>query len=159
MNRKSCMFGLAFAALLGLGQAAQAYDPYGLSYGGWGFSGYPNAVGWNSILNNRVPPYFALHPPVYYSGRIHYRSYGDSPFASVGGCGNAYREVEVIESEPATPVMIQNPFVRPSAQPQPLPSPTDAAPESPVPTSVESGEFVINPFYNGDVRIAKRAER
>lgn len=40
--------------------------------------------GWHQrpmVMNNFTPPYFALHPPVYYGDR-YYRPYGDSPFAS-----------------------------------------------------------------------------
>lgn len=33
------------------------------------------------VVNNFTPPYFALHPPVYYGQRF-YRPYGDSPYAS-----------------------------------------------------------------------------
>jgi hypothetical protein len=39
---------------------------------------------WNNrptVVNNFTPPYFALHPPVYYGDR-YYRPYGDSPYAS-----------------------------------------------------------------------------
>lgn len=39
---------------------------------------------WNNrpvVVNNFTPPYFSLHPPVYYGNRF-YRPYGESPFAS-----------------------------------------------------------------------------
>ncbi len=50
------------------------YGPFGGYYGNWGRSTYPS-------LDRFAPPYFALYPPVYYSGQVSPRSYGHSPFA------------------------------------------------------------------------------
>ncbi|MCA9264319.1 MAG: hypothetical protein KDA60_10745 [Planctomycetales bacterium] len=54
-----------------------------------------------------VPPYFALHPPVYYSAPVA-RPYGYSPFAYPGNTPTP----EIVEEEP---VIIENPHVSPSA--------------------------------------------
>jgi hypothetical protein len=43
-------------------------------YGGFNFAGTPT-------FNNYTPPYFALHPPVYYGQRFT-RPYGVSPYAA-----------------------------------------------------------------------------
>ncbi len=52
---------------------------------GWAMATlYGYGGGWNNrpvVVNNFTPPYFAMHPPVYYGAR-YYRPYGDSPFAS-----------------------------------------------------------------------------
>jgi hypothetical protein len=53
------------------------------------------------------PPYFALHPPVYYSEQIVRRPYGISPFAAPAGIIPAEMQV------PPTPVRILNPHVLP----------------------------------------------
>jgi hypothetical protein len=58
---------------------AVAQDPFGL--------GYAYLFGYGASNTSRIssfvpaPPYFALHPPVYY-GKRYMRPYGDSPFAS-----------------------------------------------------------------------------
>ncbi|MCB9874239.1 MAG: hypothetical protein H6821_08665 [Planctomycetaceae bacterium] len=48
----------------------------GLPYHGFGYSGSLYGLGYVP-----VPPYFALHPPVYYSHEIRRRPIGDSPYA------------------------------------------------------------------------------
>ncbi len=52
-------------------------------------------------------PYFAAHPPVYYSQPVP-RTYGHSPFAY----GPCHKTPEIMES--AQPVMIENPHVNSS---------------------------------------------
>lgn len=59
---------------------AQAGD-----YGSWAMAtvyGYSGGMaGRPMVVNNFTPPYFSMHPPVYY-GERYYRPYGDSPYAS-----------------------------------------------------------------------------
>lgn len=43
--------------------------------------GYNNFNQRAGVFNNYTPPYFSLHPPVYYGERF-YRPYGASPFAA-----------------------------------------------------------------------------
>lgn len=79
------MYQARFAVLLGLvafvapgATTVKAQDP-GLAYGylfGYGATNTPTI---RSFVP--APPYFALHPPVYY-GQRYTRPYGDSPFAS-----------------------------------------------------------------------------
>jgi hypothetical protein len=57
---------------------ADCGDGLGLAYL-FGFQNF-NQVGQRSY-NNNTPPYFALHPPVYY-GQRYSRPYGVSPFAA-----------------------------------------------------------------------------
>ena len=52
----------------------------GLPYYGFGYSGSLYGLGYVP-----VPPYFALHPPVYYSHEIRRRPMGDSPYAYPAG--------------------------------------------------------------------------
>jgi hypothetical protein len=54
---------------------AQGYDFNSPWAYGWGSYNEPFLYSYNYI------PYYALHPPVYYSYRIDARSYGDSPYA------------------------------------------------------------------------------
>jgi hypothetical protein len=65
---------------------AEAQYPYGGDLATWnGWGGYGYGGGWG-YLGTRVgfvpqPPYYAIHPPVYYSAQIIRRPYGTSPFA------------------------------------------------------------------------------
>lgn len=60
----------------GFSSQAQAFDPaFGYMFG--------YSLGQANQFRNRLPapPYFAVHPPVYY-GQRYARPYGESPFAS-----------------------------------------------------------------------------
>lgn len=101
---------VAFALVLGASaEPAQAqHHGYGaLGYGGIGGYGLLGLNG-GAYRSGRVPtpPYFALHPPVYYSQPVP-RPYGHSPFAYPG----------THETPAPAPVkkaaMITNPHVRP----------------------------------------------
>ena len=71
---------LAIASMLASFTAtAQAQDPHGLGYAYLFGYGAANAPVVRSFVP--APPYFSLHPPVYY-GQRYTRPYGDSPFAS-----------------------------------------------------------------------------
>ena len=65
---------------------AQAQYPYGGDVAAWnGWGGGYGGGGWG-YLGTRVgfqpqPPYYAVHPPVYYSAQIIHRPYGYSPYA------------------------------------------------------------------------------
>ena len=77
--------------------------------GGWGGYGYGNGFGnffERPYANGRIPtpPYFSIHPPVYYSYAVP-RTYGHSPFAYPG----VYRTPDVVV-EPVSH-SIDNPYV------------------------------------------------
>jgi hypothetical protein len=96
--------GLVFAAL---GAEVKADYPvniwYGMNGGHW--SDFGRISPYTSGLIP-TPPYFAIHPPVYYSAPVP-RAYGWSPFAYP-----AY--VMTPEPKPtAKPAMFQNPYVDP----------------------------------------------
>jgi hypothetical protein len=79
-------------------------------YGAGGFP-YPGFIGYASSPYSLglipTPPYFALHPPVYYSVPVA-RTYGYSPFAYPG----TVQTPEVVQPE-----MIENPHVeQPAAE-------------------------------------------
>ena len=93
------MFGLHTSAQA---QCAGSYGAQGFAYPGWlGYYGSPYSLG-----QIPVPPYFALHPPVYYSHPVA-RSYGYSPYAYPG---------TVSTPEVVMPEMITNPYVAPGAE-------------------------------------------
>lgn len=92
----------------------------------WGYS-YPylGANPYSIYVNDQRLPYFAQHPPVYYSTPVH-RTYGYSPYAYPPGY-----------TTPTTSraVTIINPFVA-----QPAPAPAGESPSAPGPRTI------INPF-------------
>ncbi len=128
----------AFAALL-LPAAAQAQYPYGgnSGYGGWGQMNYGQGYYQGS---NRVPPYFALHPPVYYSHEIVRRPMGPSPFAYPSWYApSSSRAVAAAEYQAPQPLLVENPYVKPKA-------PAVAKVSTEQPASVE----VANPYVTSE---------
>ena len=99
MNRLVCSFALAIA-LVGLSSPVFAQGPW--SYGGWG-GGFYGGPYLQSSLNQRTLPYYAVHPPVYYSGEIFRRPYGTSPFATFDYSLD-YRARNPQAAAPAAPV-------------------------------------------------------
>ena len=107
---------------------------------GYGFSG--NLYGLGKIP---VPPYFALHPPVYYSEQVA-RPYGLSPFA------HRSVPVESHAKAKAKPVMIRNPHVT-----TPATAPDETAPKTARPADkVASSRMIVNPFFAAATDVAER---
>ncbi len=78
---------------------------------GYGYGWGGNYDSWASLYRMGhipIPPYFALHPPVYYSQPVA-RTYGYSPHAYPGWVPTP----EIVEAEPQP---IINPFVQPPAE-------------------------------------------
>ena len=121
--------------LLGLNTPAQAqcaapYGSDGFPYPGWlGYYGSPYSLG-----QIPVPPYFSLHPPVYYSHAVP-RPYGYSPYAYPG---------TMQTPDVATPEVIENPYVQPKAEPEP------AVQEKSVKTA--SYQIIENPFVRPELK-------
>lgn len=121
----------------------------GPCYGGYG-GGVPYLPGLGqSILpytlgHVPVPPYFALHPPVYYSVPVP-RTYGHSPFAYPG----TYRtpDIEIIEPEE-----IVNPHVEPTSRP--LQAETEAKTALFVAPETIYNPFVDQPHRNAGDKLA-----
>jgi hypothetical protein len=137
----------------GFGHGAGFGHHRGFGHGdfGFGFGGFGGCCGWDiaelyrQLYNNL--PFYALHPPVYYSDIVP-RTYGYSPFAYPPG---------VMTPEIACapqPVSIINPYVPQSpAKPADTKSdPTTAASPQPEPL------VIINPFVTprGNVAASER---
>jgi hypothetical protein len=99
-------------------------------FGMWGRS--PSSL--YNLGHIPVPPYFALHPPVYYGQRV-FRSYGESPFPR---SGLQRYQVEII-----APANIVNPFVK-QMVPEPVEEDVDAAPQ----VASSPSQLILNPFYH-----------
>jgi hypothetical protein len=155
-------FLLAVALLVVLAAQSPAQAQWGMGCGGYGLGGYGmNAygygmpVGWYTGVQGRMPPYFALHPPVYYSGQIVRIPYGASPFACPWGvCPGlpvgapaapveAAPEPQGVNIQPmAELTVIENKFYKP-----------DAARVSKQ-ASEEHGLMIANPYYQADAELA-----
>ena len=125
---------LMFASIPNLALAERGY--------GWGGGHAPGAaLGFfgrsPSTLYNLgyipVPPYFALHPPVYYGQRV-YRSYGESPFARSG-----MRRYDV---QLAIPKEIVNRYVQQAA-----PAEVEEAVTADAQVAVQP-KLILNPFFH-----------
>jgi hypothetical protein len=95
---------------------------------GYGFAGFPLGYGgyfyptvdWQYWFDYYRIPYFAKHPPVYYSYPVP-RTYGYSPYAYPPGT----RTPEVVKPEPLT---IQNKYVPRKATAEPAENQVTSAP-------------------------------
>jgi hypothetical protein len=121
-----------------LGATAQAQDPSGLGYGYLYGYGAINTPAISSFVP--APPYFALHPPVYY-GKRYTRPYGDSPFAS-------WPQLQAAQGYRPRPAAAHAPQVHLQAPVCPL----QGAYSSPVVQQVRSAEPLVieNPYYKAD---------
>ena len=96
--RTLSLFAIAFAAASFSAQSASAQDPY--CSGGFPWNNYFSSPYASSRIP--TPPYFAIHPPVYYSVPVP-RTYGYSPYAYPGTMQTP--QVELAKAE-----MIHNPY-------------------------------------------------
>jgi hypothetical protein len=94
------------------------------SFGGWGGELFGFELG--GSIENRIP-FYALHPPVYYSYPIA-RPYGDSPFASPP----AYYGPGIADGGPQT---IINPYAAPGGAAPSNATPSNSTPSAPAPAS------------------------
>ena len=145
---------LCAIALVSCADQATAQCGNGFGYGGYGFYNY----GIQPYVP--APPYFALHPPVYYGAR-HTRPYGDSPFASPSQLqpSAGYAPTRHVERSltvdnpyavlPMAPETMQAPM--PMHEPQPAPAPVNTVAPSPV---VVKPLIIDNPYFQPEVKIA-----
>jgi hypothetical protein len=134
------------------GPGARGGRPFGGGFRGFnGFGGFGGFVGgdygygwdiaelYRQLYNNL--PYFALHPPVYYSEPVP-RTYGYSPFAYPPGVMTP--DIMVAPQ----PVTINNPYV-PTKTPAATTDRSAAANQAPEPL------VIINPFVSPAASVAK----
>lgn len=131
---KSLRYVLPALALLLAGAASASADcGYGHGVGNCWF-GNLNAYGSSGTLYGSgylpVPPYFAVHPPVYYSHQ-YYRPYGWTPFAQPGWMGAA-----TLRPEPVAKVIL-NPHVAQKAK--------DEQPR--MDHTAQKSEMIHNPYF------------
>ena len=136
--------GLVVLSVLALmPRPASAYDGYLNALGnlrGFGVSGSLYGLGYLP-----VPPYFAVHPPVYY-GQRYFRTYGESPYARPA---RAARPLNVSVQ------LVTNPFVEqlPSVMPELPAGDLETAKKQ---TVAVRPKMIINPYYKADDEVAQK---
>ena len=134
------IWAACFSAVVGVFvDPAAAFEPYGgRHYSPW-YSPYPaDLTRLYGIGNIPTPPYFALHPPVYYSRPVA-RTYGYSPWAYPP-------QTKTPDLVPPAPKVIQNRFV------PPLKDATKKAVEDKV---AATPVRILNPFVTDGEAVAK----
>jgi hypothetical protein len=149
MTRAFCLAAALLFAAIATPSAHAQWGGSGWGWGGFGtnYYGYGLPAGWYTGVQGRMPPYFALHPPVYYSGQINRIPYGASPFAYPWGTPWAAPAVApvamsssaVAEVAAAEPVLIENEYYQAGAKGKKKPAANDAA--------AATGQMIVNPFY------------
>jgi hypothetical protein len=136
------------------------YAGYGTNYYGYGLP-----AGWYTGVNGRMPPYFALHPPVYYSGEIVRIPYGMSPFAYPWGTpfgvpavaaapALAMASAMPVSNQVAEAVVIENEFYQPNQGTLPAPKPN--AKPGVEKQGQSRGVMILNPYYRAETQVASR---
>lgn len=127
---------------------AQYGNGFGGVYGGGVFGGFNSPYASSRIP---TPPYFALHPPVYYSVPVP-RTYGYSPIAY----GSNVRTPDIAPAA-GEPMTIVNPYVtqpaKASIKEEAKPADGDTAANQPKPL------MIVNPFVkqnDTEIRVAKK---
>lgn len=139
----------AFCLLAAASTAAEAqWSGYGYGYGMMNGGAWWNGSIYSGVIEDQRPPYFALHPPVYYSYPVP-RTYGYSPFAYPGCTPTPDLHLEVVE-----PQMVPNPYV-PQQEPSDAPQ-TDA--ESTANRTAAAPRRIRNPFVEQATVAAAPAE-
>ena len=114
----------------------------GIAFGGGYDDGWDIAELYRQLYNNL--PYFALHPPVYYSYPVP-RTYGYSPFAYMPDVMTP----DIVDE--AKPVTINNPYV-PSTKPASNETKSDRSAST---TSTPEPLVIINPYVTPNQAVAK----
>lgn len=120
---------VAFSATMQETASATGVAPYGtggFAYPGWFYQSSPYATG-----RIPTPPYFSIHPPVYYSAPVP-RTYGYSPYAYPGTVRTP--ELEVSQKV----AIIQNPFT------------SDKKNKKGMKTASSKARMIINPFVQSE---------
>ena len=160
LNMKFYLTAIMCAIALVSSASQASADCGGFGYNGYGYYNY----GIRPYVP--APPYFALHPPVYYGAR-YTRPYGDSPFAApsqlqpVAG----YAPVRHVERS----LTVNNPYMVCPMAPATLPMPTmplpapaiPGAPAAPAPVNNAAPSPVVvkpividNPYFQAEVKLA-----
>ncbi len=132
--RRICLFAFAITLLsFVMDSPAKAQGPWQWrgAMAQYPFPGYTGFASPYSLGQIPVPPYFSLHPPVYYSVPVP-RTYGHSPFAYPG----TFRTPEVAIEEPE---IIENPHVESNASFEKT-------------TKTASYQIINNPYVRDDLK-------
>ena len=128
MRHKTALL-LGVTLCVGLGWTSQVWA-------GWPNYGYPYIQRYQHT--DRRIPYFAQHPPVYYSHPVA-RPYGYSPYAYLP---------PILTTQPAEPLTITNPHFQPKAKSEKTKQRVARKKHAPTPL------VVLNPFVDSSSLVA-----
>ncbi len=137
---------LVLAAVTCVAAPAQAYD-FGLG-DNCNLYGYRSASSLYSLGYIPTPPYYAIHPPVYY-GQRYFRTYGESPYARPARSSRPL----IVDVQ-----LIKNPFYQGAVTMPAMPevdaieqrdTTQDVEPEDQV-AATPTAQLIINPYYQAD---------
>ena len=144
----------AFVVLSGLAVTEEASAQF-VGRGGFGLSSsgafYGGGCGSSlySLGGVPVPPYFAIHPPVYYGNRVR-ASYGTTPFARPAYDIHVLPGYAAIPRSAARPRSAGKIVVNPHYQGETVDS---------APTAQPTLKVIVNPYYRADSeRVAQREQ-
>ena len=142
---------IALAAALAHAElpAVRAQGAAGRFYGWYPYV-YPYLI--SSRGEVPTPPYFAIHPPVYYGRRVG-MPYGNSPFPRPPRPVVRARS-QPVQYAPRPGIMIENPYVENKVQAKPRKRRTDETSERKRPTEAPGSKAQLNPYVLGEGEIA-----
>ena len=138
-NLRRCLGMVVFGAVIVAGSSSVLAQGF-WGPGTWSVYGFGAARSWST--SRPGPPYFAVHPPVYYGQRVR-MVYGDSPVVRLPGAAAPASQPERREVAAESPVVgqwITNPFCQPGQTTGSAQSDGNAS-APPVPGMIE------NPFF------------
>ena len=126
--RTLSLFAIAFGAASFSAQSASAQDPY--CSGGFPWNNYFSSPYASSRIP--TPPYFSIHPPVYYSVPVP-RTYGYSPYAYPGTTRTP--DVEIAKA-----AMVVNPYATKKASDK----------KNVLDKTASKSRMIVNPFVTSN---------
>ena len=141
MTKLRALLGcLVVMLVLTAASESRAYDFW--NTGMWNATGYGVSGNLYGLGIIPAPPYYAVHPPVYY-GQRYFRTYGESPYA---------RPARSSRPLIVSVKLIKNPFVDDCLPVEwPVSSPVDAKPAEAEPVEAKPADEAIEPVEEVDV--------
>jgi len=133
--RSLAVLALLVTALICMPATSRADCGYGLGLSSLNAFGSSGSVYGLGLVP--VPPYYAIHPPVYYGHRV-FRSYGDSPLA---------RHPAPAPVVQARARMILNPHVLHKIEAKPV------APKKEEKKVAMNSLIIVNPYYHAEDKL------
>lgn len=146
---RALLASLVVLLVLATASESRAYDFWNM--GMWNAPAYGIGGNMYGLGIIPAPPYYAIHPPVYY-GQRYFRTYGESPYA---------RPARSSRPLIVSVKLIKNPFVNDCLPIElPVPPAVDAVPEEVEPAEdvdvASQPRMIINPYYRAEDEVVQK---